>query len=309
MNTILSNKKNIALMVVPGLMLMLFVIVLPILLSFFFGMTNWDGMSKFDYVGLKNYKEILTKDPAFRSSLLNALYLALGLILIQHPLGMLFAILLDHIGGKLERVLCVIFFIPCVVSVMVIAKLWLMLYNPTFGLINKLLQLLGLDALAHNWLGDTKTVMPALIVILMYQGLGWCMLYYYAGVKGVPVELYEAARMDGCGFFRMHLTITIPMLKPVIRANVTMAVISSLKQMEIVFMTTHGGPGNRTQFLANYLYKQAFSNNRYGYGSAISAIFVVICIAATLFMQRAIPSEEEADRRLERRAAKKHKKT
>jgi raffinose/stachyose/melibiose transport system permease protein len=136
----------------------------------------------------------------------------------------------------------------------------------------------------------------------MYQGLGWCLLYYYAGVKGISEELYEAARIDGCGFVRLHLRITVPLLKPVIRVNLTLAVISALKQMETVFLTTHGGPGNSTQFLANYLYKRAFDNYEYGYGNAIAAIFVVICIAATLLMRYVLPTEEAEERRLAKRA-------
>ena len=306
MHSLLKNKKTIALMVAPGMILFLFAVIVPIIMSVYLGMTDWSGIGDYNFVGLKNYKTLLTDDPAFVRSILNALTLAVALIVIQHPLGLCFAILLDYIGGRLEKIFRAIFFIPCVVSVMVVSKLWVAILNPTFGLVNNLLDITGFGALAHNWLSDPKTAMPSLIVILMYQGLGWCLLYYYAGIKGISGEMYEAARIDGCGFVKMQLKITIPMLKPVLRVNLTLAVISALKQMETVFLTTRGGPGNQTQFLANYLYKRAFDNYEYGYGNAIAALFVIICFVATYAMRYLIPSEELQEKRERRRHAKRN---
>jgi raffinose/stachyose/melibiose transport system permease protein len=107
------------------------------------------------------------------------------------------------------------------------------------------------------------------------------MLIYYTGIKNIDPVLYEAAAIDGAGKRATFLRITLPLMKPVIQVNVTLAIISALKQMETVYLLTNGGPGNETQFMANYLYKQAFSSFRYGYGNAISVVFVIICIIAT----------------------------
>ena len=116
----------------------------------------------------------------------------------------------------------------------------------------------------------------------------------YTGIKNIDPGLYEAAAIDGANNSQTFLRITLPLMKPVIQVNVTLAIISALKQMETVYLLTNGGPGNETQFMANYLYKQAFSSFRYGYGNAISVIFVIICILSTQVLNRIFREEKEA---------------
>jgi raffinose/stachyose/melibiose transport system permease protein len=118
------------------------------------------------------------------------------------------------------------------------------------------------------------------------------MLIYYAGLKNIAPELYEAASIDGCSGKGMFLRITLPLMRPVIQVNVTLAIISALKQMETVYLLTNGGPGNETQFLGNYLYKQAFNAFRYGYGNAISVVFIIVCLGATLILNQVFRDKE-----------------
>jgi raffinose/stachyose/melibiose transport system permease protein len=127
----------------------------------------------------------------------------------------------------------------------------------------------------------------------MWQGIGWATLIYYAGVKGLSGEIMEAAKVDGASGFNLLVNITLPLLKPVITVNLTLALISCLKQMEIVFLTTGGGPGTVTQFIANYLYQQAFNASRYGYANAISVIFVVVCIISTLLLNKILKKDSD----------------
>lgn len=223
-------------------------------------------------------------------SLRNSLLLAIGFICIQHPLAIITAALLDRMGKRAEGFFRTVYFLPNVISVAVIAYMWKFIYNPNFGLLNKMASALGFSG-KTNWLGSGMAIWSVLIV-LIWHGFGWGMLIYYTGIKNIDPVLYEAAAIDGADNKQTFLKITFPLMMPVIKINVTLAIISALKQMETVYLLTNGGPGNETQFLANYLYKQAFSSFRYGYGNSISVIFVIVCILATQVLNKIFPKEE-----------------
>lgn len=282
MHKVLNNKLAIFLFVFPGLLLFALTFLAPIILSGYYSLhdTLAPGTNS-GFVGLANYTELLFHDSRFWLSLRNAVLLGLGFIIIQHPIAIFFAVMLDRIGGKAEKWFRTIFFIPSVISVVVISKMWLSLLDPTFGVFNKLLDSVGLGSLKHAWLGDSSTALVSMLVILIWAGFGWGLLFYYAGVKGIPEDLYEAASLDGASGLKLHLRITVPLLSPVITVQITLAMITALKQMEMVFLTTNGGPGDATQFLAVYLYNQAFSASRYGYANAISILFIVVCLLFT----------------------------
>ncbi len=125
-----------------------------------------------------------------------------------------------------------------------------------------------------------------MLVVLIWHGFGWGMLIYYTGIKNIDPVLYEAAAIDGANTTVTFFRITLPLMKSVIQVNVTMAIISALKQMETVYLLTNGGPGNSTQFAANYLYQQAFKAFRYGYGNAIGVVFIIICLAVTILLNK-----------------------
>ena len=284
-----SNKKVIATLVIPGLLTFVFAILAPICLSIYYGFTDFSGLGAYNFIGFKNYIELF-KDSNFWMSLRNSLLLAAGFIVIQHPLAIITAAILDRMGKKAEGFFRCVYFLPNVISVAVIAYLWKFIYNPNFGLLNKIGAALGFSG-RMNWLG-TGTAIWSVLVVLIWHGFGWGMLIYYTGIKNIDPVLYEAAAIDGANNKQIFLRITLPLMKPVIEVNVTLAVISALKQMETVYLLTAGGPGNETQFLANYLYKQAFSAFRYGYGNSISFIFVFICILATVVLNRIFKEKE-----------------
>ncbi|MDD2957892.1 MAG: sugar ABC transporter permease [Lachnospiraceae bacterium] len=283
-----SNKKIIFTLVFPGLLMFTFAVLAPICLSVYYGFTDFSGLGKFNFIGFKNYQEMM-KDKNFWMSLRNSVLLAAGFIVIQHPLAIITAALLDRMGRKAEGFFRCVYFLPNVISVAVIAYLWKFIYNPNFGLLNNIAKLFGFSG-KTNWLG-TGTAIWSVLIVLIWHGFGWGMLIYYTGIKNIDPVLYEAAAIDGADNKQTFLRITLPLMKPVIEVNVTLAVISALKQMETVYLLTAGGPGNETQFMANYLYKQAFSSFRYGYGNAISVIFVLICILATRLLSKVFPKE------------------
>ena len=273
-----SNKLVILSLVLPGILMFVFAILAPICLSIYYGFTDFSGMGSYSFIGLDNYIEMF-QDEGFWLSLRNSLLLAAGFILIQHPLAIMTAALLDRMGKKAEGFFRCVYFLPNVISVAVIAYLWKFIYDPNFGLLNNIAKIFGFEG-NTNWLG-TGTAIWSVLVVLIWHGFGWGMLIYYTGIKNIDPGLYEASAIDGADNKRIFLHITLPLMKPVIQVNVTMAIISALKQMETVYLLTNGGPGNETQFMANYLYKQAFSSFKYGYGNAISVVFVIICVVAT----------------------------
>ena len=290
MTKLYSNKWVITSLVLPGLLTFVFAILAPICLSVYYGFTDFSGIGAATFIGFANYKELI-HDSGFWMSLRNSLLLAVGFIVIQHPLAIMTAAIIDKLQGKAEGFFRCVYFIPNVISVAIIAYLWKFIYNPSFGLFNKILQIFGLKG-DVNWLGSGNAIWSVLLV-LIWHGFGWGMLIYYTGIKNIDPVLYEAAAIDGADSKQTFMKITLPLMKPVIQMNVTMAIISALKQMETVYLLTAGGPGNETQFLANYLYKQAFKSYKYGYGNSISVVFIIICLLSTVILNKVFEDREE----------------
>lgn len=299
MKKLYSNKLVIFSLVLPGLFLFVFAILAPICLSVYYGFTDYTGMGSFSFIGMENYKTLL-HDEAFWTSLKNSLFLALGFVFIQHPLALIVAAVLDKLGGKGESFFRCVYFIPNVISVAVIAYLWKFIYNPDFGLLNNIIKFFGGKG-DINWF-SYDTAIWAVLIVLIWHGFGWGMLIYYTGIKNIDQVLYEAAAIDGANQTQTFLRITLPLMKPVIQVNVTMAVISALKQMETVYLLTNGGPGNSTQFAANYLYQQAFKAYKYGYGNAIGVIFIIICLLATVLLNKIFEERDSKPAKVRRAA-------
>lgn len=299
MKKLYSNKLVIFSLVLPGILLFVFAILAPICLSVYYGFTDYSGMGSLNFIGLENYKNLM-KDEAFWTAMRNSLLLAIGFICIQHPLAMITAAVLDKLSGRAEGFFRCVYFIPNVISVAVIAYLWKFIYNPDFGLLNNIIKAFGGKG-DINWLSYDNAIWSVLVV-LIWHGFGWGMLIYYTGIKNIDPVLYEAAAIDGADQKTTFLKVTLPLMKPVIQVNVTMAVISALKQMETVYLLTNGGPGNSTQFAANYLYQQAFKAFKYGYGNAIGVVFIIICLITTVVLNKIF--EDHEDRPAKKKRAK-----
>lgn len=280
-----GSKKKLILtsLVFPGAFLFVFAVLVPIIVSVYLGTTDMTSFAQTpNQVGLENFINILTKDEIFWRSLLNALLLGIVIIAVQHPICIFIAILLDKIGGNLEKICRALLFVPCVLSIVVITKMWVNILSPNYGLLDKVLAGLGLEHWIQDWLGDPVIALVSVIFIITWQGFGMGLMIYYAGVKGIPEDVYEAARIDGASEWRLHIRITLPLMLPVIAVNTTLALLGSLKQMETIMLSTNGNPGNRTQFIANYLYIKAFSSQEIGYANAISVLFVIVCLVVAV---------------------------
>ncbi|MDX8362404.1 MULTISPECIES: sugar ABC transporter permease [Bacillaceae] len=290
LHKVLSNKWTIFLLVAPGVSIFFFMIGIPVLMSIYYGSTDWSGIGSYSFIGLDNFKEILFNDSVFWKSLWNAVLLAGATVLIQHPIAILIAIFLTHCG-KWEKFFSAIFFIPAVISIVVTSKLWVSILHPNYGLLNKVLDSVGLSFLKQNWLGDPDIAIWSIIIVVMWQGFGYALLLYHSGLQSIPNSVFEAARLDGANNFQLYTKVIIPLLSPVMRIAIVIAVVTSLKQMETVFLMTNGGPGDSTEFLGNYLYNTAFSSSLYGYGNAISVLFVIFCLILTVVLNKTLKKE------------------
>lgn len=291
-----ESRALIAALVLPGAAVLVFALVVPLGFSLYYSFTDWAGFGDYRNVGLDNYREIITDDPVFWRSLWNVFLLMVVTIFVQNPVAFVVAAVLSRISARLSRVLRTVYFIPAVLSLVIVAKLWVDVFNPNVGILNKLLVAVGLDALAMSWLSDPRTALWAVIWIIVWQGFGWALLFYYAGLMTVPREIEEAARIDGASWWTTYTGVIIPYLAPVISGVIVIDVISSMKQMELIYLSTAGGPGQLTQFLGVYLYQKAFVASEYGYGNALSVLFVLVAVALTLVVQRLVRAVPE-DRR------------
>jgi raffinose/stachyose/melibiose transport system permease protein len=285
MNSLFGNKKVIALLVLPGLCIMLFAIAIPLVISFALSFAKWGGFGKMSFIGLGNYAR-LVQDGVFWRSLYNVLMLIIVTVFFQNVLAFLVASMLTKITEGVSRVLRTIYFIPATLSLVVVTKLWVNIFHPDYGILNKALRLLGLGDAATAWLGNPNTALWAVIWIMIWQGFGWALLFFYGGLMTVPKELEEAAIVDGANKRQLYVNVVLPYMMPVLQSIIIIDVVSSLKQMEMVYLSTEGGPGNSSQFIALYLYQRAFKYSEYGYGNAISVLFVVIAVSLTLLIQR-----------------------
>jgi len=285
MNPLFGNKKVIALLVLPGLCVMLFAIAIPLFISVALSLVKWAGFGKMRFIGIDNYIRLFS-DMTFWKSLYNVLMLIVVTVFFQNVIAFLVASLLTKISEKTSRILRTVCFIPAILSLVVVTKLWVNIFHPTYGLLNKLLSFVGFADAGRAWLGDPKTALWAVIWIMIWQGFGWALLFFYGGLMTVPKELEEAAIVDGANRRQLYMNVVLPYMMPVLQSIVIIDVVSSLKQMEMIYLSTAGGPGDTTQFLALYLYQRAFKYTEYGYGNAISVLFVVIAVFFTLGIQR-----------------------
>lgn len=251
----------------------------PFLASFALSFTDWSLFGAPVFAGLNNYQQILTNDPDFATSILVTLYYMAGHIPLSMALAFAVALLLNQKvrGMPLFRTL---YYLPAVTASVATAILWAWLFDPTFGLINQGLALVGLTG--PNWLGVTTWAMPAFILMSLWS-IGEMMVIYLAALQGVPQTLYEAAAIDGAGRWRRVWHVTIPMSTPAIFLTLILQIIGSFQVFTSAFILTNGGPGNATLFYVLYLYQTAFQNFRMGYASALAWILFVIIMAFTLF--------------------------
>lgn len=284
MQKALRNKKAIVFFILPGLVMFCLIVLIPIIQSFGYSMLQWDGITEGKFIALGNYIHMF-QDPVFQLSLKNSLLLAAASVFIQMPISMLLALILIN-GVHGERFFRNAFFIPVIISSTVIANLWMKIYHPTYGLLNVLLEDIGLGAWKQEWLGSSRTALIACFVPMIWKDIGYNMLLFYSSGKSISRDIIEAARVDGASNFQISTKIIMPLITPMVEAVTIFCIVGSLKSFDMIYILTGGGPMNSSSVLSLEMYKEIFTNNHYGYASAISISIIVICLLFTLLVQK-----------------------
>ena len=257
----------------------------PFLRSFYLSLTEWSGFTSPRFIGLRNFQS-LADDPVFWKALQTTLIYTAATTILQTTLPMLLAVFVN-VGWRGGVVFRTLLFIPVIVSFVVTALLWQLIYDPNFGTLNQVLRAVGLDALAHPWLADPTTVVPAIMLVSLWQSLGFYMLIFLAGLQGIDPNLYEAARIDGAGARQEFLKITVPMLRTVTAVVVLLNLINGFNTFDVIYVMTGGGPNRASEVLGTYLYKLAFGTESgatpsFGYATAISMVVFALCVVAAV---------------------------
>ncbi len=263
------------------LLLFIFWVIGPMLYTFYLSLTKWDGISAPVFIGFRNYEKLF-KDPVFIISLKNNLKWVIAFITVPvaSGLGLAVAVNREIPGGRFIKAAI---FAPLVFSMVATGLIWAWLYNPAYGLINQILNLIGLEQLAMGWLSDKDLVMWSIIFVAIWRQVGYVMVLYLAGLSGVDPTLLDASKVDGCNGWQTFRNVTFPLLSPITIIVVIVSVIDSLRAFDLVSVMTAGGPYNSSSVLANFMYIESFHNYKMGYGAAIAVILFIITLAFIIF--------------------------
>ncbi len=269
------------LFLLPALIIYITFLVYPAIYSLYLSTTEWDGLSPHKkFIGLQNYIN-LWSDPVFRLALRNNVVWTIVTLLVPTIGGLALAIALNQpIKGR--NLFRAVFYAPGVLPLVAVGSIWGWIYNPNFGFINEMLRHIGLGSLAHGWLADYDTALPATLVTAIWQGIGLPMIFYLAGLQVIPQEQYEAAAIDGANAWQRFWHITLPWLRQTHVIVITLAVISSFRVFDLIYTMTYGGPGQTTQVLATWMYFNTFQYYHAGYGSAIAWVIAAISLLVTI---------------------------
>ena len=212
---------------------------------------------------------------------------------MQLPISLILALILAR-GVKGERFYVSVYFIPVLISTVVIGQLWMKIYNPQYGLLNTVLRSMGLEQLTGNWLGDTKKVIFAVIVPVLWQYIGYHMLLMYASVRSISEEIFEAARIDGAGYKDMLKSIIMPLMMPAFTIGLFLSISNSFKMFDQNLALTQGGPYKSTEMLALNIYNSAFGANEFGFAQAKAIIFMIV-VAAIGVTQLVLTKRKEVE--------------
>jgi raffinose/stachyose/melibiose transport system permease protein len=264
----------------PALAIYVLVIVYPMLAGIWYAFTDWNGLDPdYRFVGLANFRR-LAGDPQAVSSLKMTFVFAIAIALLQNLFGLALALALNE-RLRLRDPLRLLFFMPVVLTPLIISFLWKYIFS-TQGPLNTVLAMAGLGAWQLSWLGDPMPAVASIVIATLWQSVGLAMVIYLAGLQSIPAELTEAARLDGAGPWQVLRFVTLPMLAPAMTVTIVNSLITSLKLFDQIYVLTGGGPGYATETMSTLIYKTAFTFAETGYGSAISVVFTFAVAAVVL---------------------------
>jgi raffinose/stachyose/melibiose transport system permease protein len=278
--------------VLPAFAVFAVFIGVPLGQSFWYSFWNWNGLSKATWAGVHNYIAIFT-DPLLKGSFVHALIL----LVFFSGIPVIGGLLLTAVLGRARRMrglglFKVVVFLPQVVSLVAVATIWAAIYAPD-GLLNQVLNVLGLGSLRQPWLGSFQFALPAVGVIGTWLNLGLCMVLFISGAAAIPAELYEAARLDGAGVIREFRSITLPGIRGQLASALILTIISGLKTFDLIYISTSGGPGESTTVPAYEVYNLAFNQDRVGTAAALGIALTIVISLITVAINFLQPGKAE----------------
>ncbi len=282
------RNVTVFLFLLPGLILFIGVLIAPIIMSVVYSLYDLRSISTqgMEFIGLGNYQELFTSGSiSFWKALGNSLLLAALSVFIQLPLSLGLALMLGK-GVKGERAFLSVYFLPVLISTVVIGQLWRKIYNPDYGILNAVLGLFGASNVmpTGGWLGNVSSALWCVFIPTLWQYVGYHMLLMYAGVRSVSPDLREAAKLDGATDAQVDRYIVIPCIKPILRVSVIFAVTGSLKSFDLIYVLTNGGPFHATEVPSTLMINMLFERNRYGMGSTIAVLMIALCFAFAIII-------------------------
>lgn len=288
----LGKKNNWAayLFILPLILLSFVMIYYCIIRTVMTSFTDWNGMTDtMNFVGLKNYAK-LVKDKTFWTAVVNNIIFFFGTVFVQAAVGFLLAVLLKKkLPGS--NVFKAVYFMPIAMATSITTAIFKNIMDPTNGSLNNFLRAIHLDMFAVSWLGDKRYALLSVIIVNIFQWMGFSMITYYAGLMALPDDVYEAAKIDGAGFWRTTVSVTFPMLRGTTNVLLILGIVGSLKTFDIVKLLTAGGPGRSTTVLNTYLYEKAFKDFNAGGAAAIGVAILIIAMIMS-FLQIKLGKED-----------------
>lgn len=296
-----SPSNRFWLYLVPGFLLLLWIIIIPAIWNIYLSFTNYRGIRPPQWAGLANWSRLM-KDATFWTSFRNSIWMIIAMVVVPILIGLVlsslvFDVVQKKFGTKVASTMRAIYYFPQLLPIAVASLVMGWIFRPENGALNALLSAIGLGRLQHNWLGSPDTALIFLMLIMIWIQLGYPLVIFMSGLQRVDPELYEAASLDGASWWQRFLAITLPSIKPEIFVVALTCTIAALKVFGPVYMLTRGGPGTSTIVPSYYSYTQFFQSQQVGYGAAIAtALTVVIVIVAIIFtavQQKAEKEDEE----------------
>jgi ABC-type sugar transport system permease subunit len=278
----INRNKAGFLFVLPALVMYAAFFISPFISSIYYSLTSWNGVDPVkQFVGLTNYVHLFQDELLKLSLAHNLIWVVIGTI-APIVIGLPLAVLLSTIKrGRL--IFQTAYFLPYVLSGVVVGMIWGWIYNPLFGLLNYLLRSIGLGYLARGWLGDPKLALYCVIAAAVWGYFGFCVVIFMAGLQNIDSDLIEASRIDGANFMQQFFFVIIPQLRNVLNMVIVYTLIGGFNVFDIVQIMTTGGPGNHTELIGTYTYKISFLQNDVGYGTTLSMVMTVLSLITSYF--------------------------
>ena len=276
----LSSTRNKLIMLLPTLIIYIVYIIAPIFIAIYYSFTKYSGIGKPKFIGLKNYERILS-DPNFRIALKNTIILFVVAFILLLICSFLLALLLDS-KLKGSTIAKSMIFSPAIIAPIIVGIIWWFIFDPQIGFLNSLLTQVGNENWRIMWIGDGTLAPYSIAFIYFWQQLGFITTIFFAGLRMIPYELFEAAAIDGASRFKKVWHITIPMLKETIQIVVVLIITGCFKVFEIVLQLTNGGPNHLSEVLVTYTYLTTFKAGQYGYGMSMAVVTFLIAIMLSI---------------------------